>query len=108
MSTTGNWGTLFGGRKWRVAEELTGRVTVRALMNDGSKRRPTVTVEFRRGEFELPAGFAYQSPLSTNFARRGVVLQETDAAGALDVPGSRIAIGAVAVEQARRDYSAVW
>lgn len=108
MSTTGSWGSLFQGRKWRVAEELTGTVTVKAAPSDGSKGKVSVTVAFQRGVFELPPGAAYRSPLSTNLARRGVVLQETDAAGELDIPGSRIALGATAVEMARQNYQAVW
>lgn len=108
MSTTGRWEELFAGRKWRVAEELTGHVTVKAALSDGSKGKVSVTVAFQRGVFELPPGAAYRSPLSTNLARRGTVLQETNASGELDIPGSRIAVGAPAVETARRDYSAVW
>lgn len=98
MATTGTWEELFGGgRKWRVAEELTGAVPEAGF-----------TVKFTRGRFELPTGAAFRSPLSTNLGRRGVVLQETDAAGATDVPGSRIAVGEAAVARARKEFSAVW
>lgn len=98
MATTGTWEELFGGgRKWRVAEELTGEVPESGF-----------TVKFARGRFELPAGAAFRSPLSTNLGRRGVVLQETDADGATDVPGSRIAVGEAAVTRARKEFSAVW
>jgi len=98
MATTGAWDELFGGgRKWRVAEELTGVLTEAGY-----------TVTFKRGWFELPVGAAYQSLLSTNLGRRGLVLQETDARGVSDVPGSRIAVGAGSVRRAREEYSAVW
>lgn len=98
MSTTGRWDEFFGDRKWRVLEEATGVVT-----QDGAQ------VRFSRGRFEvLAAGHAYASPLSTNMALRGVVLQETDATGEHDIAGSRIAVGAPAVKTARRDYGAVW
>jgi hypothetical protein len=98
MSTTGRWRELFAGRKWRVAEELTGTV-----LQDGAQ------VLFERGLFEiLTAQHAYESPLSTNKALRGTVLQETDATGQTDIPGSRIAIGTPAVRTARREYEAVW
>lgn len=98
MSTTGRWDELFSGRKWRVLEEASGTV-----MQDGAQ------VEMRRGRFEVKTpGFAYASPLSTNFALRGVVLQETDETGAHDIAGSRIAVGAPAVKTARRDFGAIW
>ena len=98
MSTTGRWDELFSGRHWRVLEEATGTVT-----QDGAR------VEMRRGRFEVATpGFAYASPLSTNLALRGVVLQETDETGADDIAGSRIAVGAPAVKTARKDYGAIW
>lgn len=98
MSTTGRWDTLFGGRKWRLLEEATG-----VVIQDGAQ------VEFRRGRFEVQTpGFAYASPLSTNLALRGVVLQETDETGEHDIPGSRLAVGAPAVKTARADFGAVW
>jgi hypothetical protein len=106
MATTRAWDELFGGgRKWRVAEELTGTAAADGLR--GGEVVPAV-VTFTRGAFELPAGCAYKSLLSTNLGRRGVVLVETSADGALDVPGSRIAVGEPAVERARREYQAVW
>jgi hypothetical protein len=99
VSTTGRWDELFGdGRKWRVLEEATGQVS-----QDGA------LVEFRRGRFEVTTpGWAYSSPLSTNLALRGVVLQETDEDGSNDLPGSRIAVGMPAVKAARRDFGAIW
>ena len=98
MSTTGRWDELFSGRHWRVLEEAAGEVT-----QDGA------VVQFRRGRFEVKTpGCAYASPLSTNCALRGVVLQETDAAGSADIPGSRIAVGGPAVKAAREKYGAVW
>ena len=85
MSTTGRWDELFGsGRKWRVLEEATGAVT-----------RGGAVVEFTRGRFEVRTpGWAYASPLSTNLALRGVVLQETEPrrrAVTCPAPGSRSA-----------------
>jgi hypothetical protein len=97
VSTTGRWDEFFLGRKWRVAEELTGVVA------EGG-----VSVTFTRGRFELPEGSAYRSPLSTNLGRRGLVLVETDETGAADIPGSRLAVGEPAVSKARAQYSAVW
>ena len=98
MSTTGRWDELFGGRKWRVLEEATGTVW-----------QGDAEVEFRRGRFEvLTPGCAYASPLSTNLALRGVVLQETDETGEHDIPGSRLSVGAPAVKTARADFGAVW
>jgi len=99
MSSTGRWSELFGdGRKWRVLEEATGTV------GQGG-----ADVEFRRGRFEVKTrGYAYASPLSTNLALRGVVLQETDATGEHDIPGSRVAVGQPAVKTARTEYGAIW
>lgn len=98
MSTTGRWDEFFGDRKWRVLEEATGVVT-----QGGAQ------VRFSRGRFEvLTGGHAYASPLSTNMALRGVVLQETDDTGEHDIAGSRIAIGAPAVKVARAQWKAVW
>lgn len=97
MATKGTWEELFSGRKWRVAEEVTGEVTERGF-----------TVTFSRGRFEIPQGAAYRSPLSTNLGRRGLVLIETNADGSLDLPGSRIAVGEAAVSRARAQFSAVW
>jgi hypothetical protein len=99
MATTDQWDKLFGhGRKWRVLEEASGTV-----MQGGAQ------VEFRRGRFEVVTpGFAYASPMSTNLALRGVVLQETDGTGEHDIPGSRVSIGAPAVKTARADWGAVW
>lgn len=98
MSTLGQWEELFGGgRKWRVAEEVTGSID-----GDGS------SVTFDRGLFELPPGSAFRSPLSTNLGRRGMLLQETDDSGSVDIPGSRLAVGAHSVRKARQLYGAVW
>lgn len=98
MATKGAWEELFGGgRKWRVAEELTGELVERGF-----------TVKFSRGWFELPPGAAYRSPLSTNLGRRGLVLQETDDPGVSDISGSCIAVGEAAVSRARTQFGAVW
>lgn len=106
MATTGTWDELFGGgRKWRVAEEMTGVVQARPADSPRGRR---VAVKFTRGHFELPEGAAFRSPLSTNLGRRGLVLQETDASGETDIPGSRVAIGNHAAERVREQYSAIW
>lgn len=99
MSTTDQWAKLFGhGRKWRVLEEATGTV-----------QQGNAVVEFRRGHFEVRTpGFAYASPMSTNLALRGIVLQETDDAGSDDIPGSRVSVGAPVVKRARTEFGAVW
>jgi hypothetical protein len=98
VSTTNQWQELFGnGRKWRVAEEVTGVLAERGY-----------PVTFTRGRFELPVGAAYRSLLSTNLGRRGVLLVETDGSGSQDVPGSRIAVGEAAVSRARTEFGAVW
>lgn len=92
------WEQLFGARKWRRAEELTGRVR-----HDGA------VVEFTRGEFAvLTPGFAFRPPTSTNPGRTGVILVETDAEGTCDLPGSRIAVGKAAARRAAEQYGAVW
>jgi hypothetical protein len=100
VSTTGQWEALFSGRKWRVAEELTGTVAVPGQQG--------VSVIFQRGRFEVNAPGAFQSPLSTNLGRRGVVLKETDAEGKTDLPGSRITVGAAALKKAAAEYGAIW
>lgn len=108
MSTLDRWDELFGhGRRWRVAEELTGLVPADGYHED-RVLQAGVPVAFDHGTFEIPAPGAYRSVLSTNLGRRGVVLQETDATGAKDIPGSRIAIGAPAVRRAREVFGAVW
>lgn len=104
MSTTGMWDVLFKGRKWRVAEELTGDVPV-------PPERPGDApglVRFDRGWFSMGEPYAYRSPLSTNLGRRGVILAETDDAGSADLPGPRIAVGVHALRKARLQYGAVW
>jgi hypothetical protein len=107
VSTTGQWDELFGGgRKWRVAEEVSGTVT--ADGDTGAGIVAGIPVTFDRGRFELPEGAAYRSLLSTNRGRRGVLLAETSADGSTDVPGSRIAVGEPAVQRAREQYAAVW
>jgi hypothetical protein len=104
MSTTGMWEELFGsGRKWRVAEELSGDELAPAGPGE-----PEVLVRFDRGWFSMEAPGAYRSPLSTNLGRRGVVLVETDDSGSSDFPRSRIAIGVHALRRARRDFAAIW
>jgi hypothetical protein len=98
MATKGAWEELFGGgRKWRVAEEVTGERTEAGY-----------TVKFSRGRFELPVGAAFRSLLSTNLGRRGLLLIETSADGSADIPGSRIAVGEASVSRARSQFSAVW
>lgn len=72
---------LFGGRTWRVLAEADGTVATPG----------GIRVEFRRGHFEVAPPGAYQSPLSANKGRRGVLLQETS--GGRDVPGSRVPVG---------------
>ena len=107
MSSTGQWEELFGnGRKWRVAEEVTG--TEPANGDTGAGIMAGIPVVFDHGRFELPEGAAYRSLLSTNLGRRGVLLVETSADGSADVPGSRIAVGEPAVKKAREEFSAVW
>lgn len=104
MSTTNRWEELFGGgRRWRVAEEVTGTHVTRAR-----RGVPAVTITFARGLFTVAAPGAYLSPLSTNRGRNGVLLQETDVTGSADIPGSRLAVGAPAVSKAREQYGAVW
>lgn len=97
MSSTGSWEEWFSGRKWRVAEEVTGTVE-----HDG------VEVEFRRGVFTIAPPGAFRSALSTNLGRKGLLLQETDASGEHDVPGSRAVFGSAAVARARENFGAVW
>lgn len=103
MSTTDRWEELFRGRRWRVAEEVSGTVTI-------PKRRgiPEVVITFSRGNFTVAAPGAFQSPLSTNKGRAGVLLVETDDSGSRDFPGTRMAVGAPAVRKARQVYGAVW
>jgi hypothetical protein len=100
VSTTGMWEELFRDRHWRVAEEVTGQRSVPG--------EPPVVVTFDRGRFSVAAPGAYRSPLSTNLGRRGVVLVETDDAGALDIPGSRIAVGEPALNRAREKFGTIW
>jgi hypothetical protein len=100
MSTTDRWDELFSGRKWRIAEELTGDAPDPSV--------PGSVVRFDRGWFTMAAPFAYRSPLSTNLGRRGVVLVETDLTGASDLPGPRMAVGVHALRRARQRFSAIW
>lgn len=109
MSTLGDekWEELFGGRKWRVAEEVTGVVHADGF-HDGALMQGSIRVTFASGRFEIEPPGAYQSILSTNQGRRGVLLQETDASGATDIPGSRIAVGYIALGKARDRFAAIW
>lgn len=104
MSTTGQWAALFGeGRKWRVAEEVSGEVVIPA-----PKGQPEIAVKFDRGRFTITAPGAFRSPLSTNLGRRGVLLQETSLTGETDVPGSRMPVGEPALRRASKEFGAVW
>lgn len=92
----GRWEEYFGGgRRWRVAAEYTGT-------SPGG-------VVFRRGRFELPPNQAYESPLSANRGRRGVLLQEVDAEGH-DIAGrGHLAVfGEGALKRARNEFKAIW
>jgi hypothetical protein len=104
VSSNGTWDKWFSGRKWRVAEEVTGTTKLRGI-----------AVTFRRGVFDVAAtggrdnqGGAFRSPLSTNLGRHGILLQETNADGSRDIPGSRAAFGDAAVKRARAEYGAIW
>jgi hypothetical protein len=101
MSTTGRWDELFATRRWRVAEEVSGPVTV---PGQGSA---VITIRFTRGEFEITPPGAFASPLSTNLGRRGTLLAETDESGERDL-GTRIAVGRQAVIKAREQYGTIW
>lgn len=104
MSTTGQWEALFGGdRKWRIAEEVSGEVTVPAV-----KGQQEIAVKFDRGRFTITAPGAFRSPLSTNLGRRGVLLQETNPTGDVDIPGSRMPVGDPALRRASKEFEAVW
>jgi hypothetical protein len=80
-----------GGRKWRVFTEATGEVTT----PEG------VTVTFDKGHFEIARPGVFQSPISFNVGRRGVLLQEVLAG--VDVHGSQAAVGEKVAVQARAD-----
>jgi hypothetical protein len=99
MAATRSLDEWFGdGRKWRVAEEVTGTAT----MQKGIK------VVFDRGHFTIapsPPG-GWRSPLSTNASNRGFVLIETDPTGAHDI-GERVAFAEQHVRQARKQ-GAIW
>jgi hypothetical protein len=98
VSTTGRWEELFSGRRWRLAEEISGTARL-----DGAE------VEFTRGRFEVKTpGCAFTSPLSTNLGVRGEVFQETDETGSADIPGSRVAIGVHAVRKVRERFGTIW
>ncbi len=75
------WDELFETRKWRVMKEVTGSREV----------APGVTVTFTAGRFAIDGPGAFQSPLSFNKGKGGVLLQEV--ASGKDVPGSLITIG---------------
>lgn len=92
----GKWDEYFGGgRHWRLATEYTGT-------SPGG-------VEFRKGRFELPVGKVYESPLSANRGRRGVLLQEVNAQGK-DIPGEGHleVFGDGAYKRARDEFKVIW
>lgn len=78
-------------RRWRVAEEVTGEVTV----------GKGVVVQFDRGKFEMEGG-KFTSPGSTARGRKGILLQEVDKETGADIEDSRVSVGEVALQQARR------
>lgn len=83
MSTT-VWKEHFGnGRKWRVLTEATGTVTADPVRG--------VKVVYRRGHFKIEGPGVFQSPLSFNKGKGGVLLQEVR--GGADVPGSCVPVG---------------
>jgi hypothetical protein len=90
----GRWEEYFSARHWRVAAEYTGT-------SPGG-------VEFRKGKFELPLGQVYDSPLSANRGRRGVLLQEVNADGN-DIPGlgHLEVFGDGAYKRARSEFKAI-
>lgn len=80
------WDEHFKNRKWRVLKEADGRVLCRAPEGD----TPAYAV-FKAGHFELEGNGVFQSPLSFNKGKSGVLLQEVrDGA---DVPFSVIPVG---------------
>lgn len=85
------WDELFKGRTWRVLTEATGTVTTDPVAG--------TRVIFRRGHFEIEGPGVFQSPLSANKGKRGVLLQETR--DGEDVAGSRIPVGEKILPRAR-------
>lgn len=78
------WDELFGSRKWRVAREVTG------VVSWPSPGDP-INVYFKAGHFEIEGPGVFQSPLSSNKGKRGVLLREV--ADSQDVPGSYLWVG---------------
>lgn len=89
----GTFEEYFGSRKWRVATEVT------AVVPEAGD--DAVVTTFTGGKFEI-AGGKFHSPLSTARGRKGVLLQEVGADGS-DVAGSRIAVGVVVYDRARKE-----
>ena len=88
------WDEYFSDRRWRIAAEYTGT-------SPGG-------VDFRKGRFELPVGQVYESPLSANRGRRGVLLQEVDADGRdITGPGHLEVFGDGAYKRARNEFRAI-
>lgn len=80
MASRSSWDEYFLSRKWRVLAEA-----------DGLREVGGVPVIFKAGHFEVGGEGVFQSPLSFNKGRRGVLLQEV--ADGADVPCSVIPIG---------------
>ena len=88
------WDEFFGSRAWRIAEEVNGVVEVSPAAG--------VSVSFSRGRFAVAGPGAFQSPFSPNKGRRGVLLQEVDAAHReRDIPGSYVVVGDTLLSRAR-------
>ena len=92
----GKWDEYFGTRFWRVATEVSGTDE-----SGGAK------IVFDKGRFGIwpHAGLTgvFQSPLSTNKGRRGVLLQEVDGEGR-DIEGSVLPVGDRAFKRAQAEH----
>lgn len=85
------WDEHFKNRRWRVLAEADGRVTCGTFGAPGALGENPVCAVFKKGHFEFEGDGVFQSPLSFNKGRRGVLLQEV--ADGADVPGSVIPVG---------------
>src|SRR5215475_11997765 len=83
------WDELFGERQRRVAKEVTGL----------AEPAPGVTVTFTAGRFAIDGPGAFQSPLSFNKGKSGILLQEVS--GGKEVPVALIPIGASMMNRVR-------
>jgi hypothetical protein len=94
-SNNKNWQLWFGTRRWRVVD-VSGTLTEQGC-----------EVTFDHGSFTIAAPGAFQSVMSNNMGRTGVLVQEIDPVTGAVIDDALVAFGHSIIEQAREVFHAI-